>query len=82
MPRFTCTSCGAGFHSAASLVDLHDKTCSHCGALVATTDTRSAREVLADRTGHLIARREVFRAQAQADSERLTEDGGHPRVAV
>lgn len=85
MPRFKCTSCGAGFYSAAHLTQLTDKSCSHCGALLVLRDKRSAAEVLADRAGHLIARREVARAQARIDSERLADDGGlapQPSVAA
>jgi transcription initiation factor IIE alpha subunit len=82
MPQFTCPSCNAGFQSAACLADLNDKACSECGARVETADARTPRQVLDDRVGHLIARREVARAQARLDAERWVDDGGRVRAVV
>ena len=76
MPQFKCTACDAGFYSAASLSALYDKTCSACGSSLEPTDEPIARPALDDRLGHLIARREVARAQARVDSERWADDGG------
>jgi hypothetical protein len=70
MPRLKCISCDAGFYSAARLVDLNDTACSECGSPVEPADAPSARQLRDDRLGHLIARREVARAQARVDSER------------
>jgi hypothetical protein len=75
-------SCDAGYYSAAHLTDLNDKTCPECGSLVELADTPSARQLLNDRLGHLIVRREVARAQAQVDSERWADDGGRVPAAV
>jgi hypothetical protein len=82
MPRFECMSCDARFHSAAGLADLNAKTCSDCGSFLEPADTPSARQVLDDRLGHLIARREIARAQARVDAERWAEDGGRAGAAV
>ena len=82
MPRFHCTSCAAGFHSAAGLADLHDKTCSECGALIELDDGPITPQSLDDRMGHLIARREVARAQARVDSERWADRTGRAGAAV
>jgi hypothetical protein len=68
MPQFTCTSCNAGFYSAATLADLNNDICAQCGSLLVTT---AAPDTPADRLGHLIARREVARAQARIDAEHL-----------
>lgn len=68
MPQFTCMSCEARFHSAADLAHLADTTCSGCRSRLEPAG--EPRRVLDDRLGHLIARREVARAQAQVDSER------------
>jgi hypothetical protein len=82
MPRFKCMSCGSGFYSAASFAALNDKTCADCGALLAPAGEPTAREVLDGRIGHLIARREVHRAQALVDSERRADDGGRVGAAL
>jgi hypothetical protein len=82
MPRFKCMSCSAGFYSAAGLADLNDQTCSDCGSLLEPADTPGARQVLDDRLGRLIARREVVRAQVRFDSERWADDGGRTGAAV
>lgn len=82
MPQFKCTSCGAGFYSAASLSALYDRTCSTCGSSLEPADEPIARPALDDRLGHLIARREVARAQARVDSERWSDDGGRVGVPV
>ena len=82
MPRFKCISCDAGFYSAATLAQLTDTTCSRCGSLVETALDASAPGVLAERVGHLIARREVARAQARVDDERWSDDGGRVIVGL
>ena len=82
MPRFKCTTCDAGFYSAAGLASLNDQTCSDCGSSVEPAGEPTAREVLDGRIGHLIARREVARAQARVDSERTAGDGGRAGAAV
>ena len=56
--------------SPARLSALYDKTCSACGSSLEPADEPIARPALDDRLGHLIARREVARAQARVDSER------------
>lgn len=82
MPQFKCTSCGTGFYSAASLSALNDKTCSTCGSSIEPADEPIARPALDDRLGHLIARREVARAQARVDSERWSDEGGRVAAGV
>ena len=82
MARFTCTSCDAGFLSAASLANVKDKACPRCAARLETVDAASGSQVLADRVGRLIVRREVARAQARVDSERWADDGGHVGAAL
>lgn len=82
MPRFQCTSCDAGFYSAATLVLLNDRSCSECGSPLATAGQPTAREVLDERVGHLIARREVVRAQARVAAESWADDGGRVGAAV
>lgn len=82
MPRFKCMSCAAGFHSAAGLADLYDKTCSDCGALVELDDGPFTPQSLDERMGHLIARREVARAQARVDSERGADDAERASAGV
>jgi hypothetical protein len=75
MPQFKCITCDAGFYSAAALANLSYKLCPECGSLVEPVDTPSERRQHADRMGHLIARREVARAQARVDAERWADDG-------
>ena len=83
MPRFKCISCDAGFYSAASLAHLTDTTCSRCGSLLESALDSSEPGVLAERVGHLIARREVARAQARVDDERRwSDDGGRVLVGL
>jgi hypothetical protein len=82
MSRFKCSTCDSGFYSGASLANLNDKTCSVCGSPVETADEPTERQVLDDRLGHLIARREVARAQARVDTERWIDEGGHVPAPV
>jgi hypothetical protein len=82
MPRFKCISCDAGFYSAACLAQLSDTTCSRCGSLIEPVLDASDPGVLAERVGHLIARREVARAQARVDDERWSDDGGRVPVGL
>ncbi|HEX8645831.1 MAG TPA: hypothetical protein VF715_02945 [Thermoleophilaceae bacterium] len=81
MPQFKCRSCDAGFWSAAGLADLNDKTCSACGSLLEPADAPT-QQAFKDRLGHLIARREVVRAQVRVDHERLAVDGRGVDAAV
>ena len=69
MPQFACMSCSTGFYSAASLANSHDHVCSSCGSLLETIGTSRMPHPLTERLGHLIARREVVRAQARVDLE-------------
>jgi hypothetical protein len=81
MPQFHCSACNAGFYSAVTLVVLNDRTCSECGSPLATAEP-STRQMLDDRVGHLIARREVARAQARVTAERWADDGGRVGAAL
>jgi hypothetical protein len=77
MPRFTCTSCRAGFYSAATLIDLADTACSECGSPVVARAPMSARARLDERAGQLVVRREVARARARVEAEAATGDFGY-----
>ena len=72
MPRFTCNFCGAGYYSAAVAADLNSMNCDKCGSLLVPADEPIIHRVADERLGHLIARREVTRAQVQIDAERVT----------
>ena len=74
MPRFECISCDAGFSSAADLAHVTDTTCSSCGSLLEPVHAVNSAQVLSGRVGHLIARREVARAQARVNAERHLDD--------
>ena len=86
MPQFRCLTCKAHFYSAAGASNLIDDRCPDCGHPLETLDQpaevvdfRAAlrrREQTAERIGHLIARREVHRAQARVDAEGWDDDGG------
>jgi hypothetical protein len=82
MPRFRCIACDAGFYSAASFVSLNHAACSACGSPLEPADTPSELAVLDDRVSHLVAQREVVRAQARVDSERWADDRGRVGAAV
>ena len=77
MPRFTCTSCRAGFYSAAALVDLAETACSECGSPVIASAAGNARARLDERAGQLVVRREVARARARVEAEASAGDFGH-----
>jgi hypothetical protein len=84
MPHFECAACKALLHSAATPADLISNVCPECGFAfepagedVEIVLTRSGSS--ADRVGHLIARREIVRAQARVAAERWADGGG--RVA-
>ena len=87
MPHFECASCRALLYSAAKPANLLSNACPECG-FVFEPAGEDVELVLpqsgstADRVGHLIARREVVRAQARVDAERWADDGGHVVAAL
>ena len=74
MPHFECAACGAGLYSAAKPENLIDDSCPKCGFRVEPAgefpEIVIFENTLADRMGHLIARREVVRAQVRVEAER------------
>jgi hypothetical protein len=92
MPHFKCAACSTGLYSAASPSSPFSDFCPDCGSPVealpirAEAITRSAgaavsaapivRNSVGARIGHVIARREVVRAQVRVDAERWAGDGG------
>jgi len=85
MPHYKCTACKTRFYSAASAGSVLDDLCPECGALLEPVAklteivgfrVGTSQETVADRIGHLVARREVARAQRRVDAERWDDDGG------
>ena len=81
MPHFECAACKALLYTASRPADMIDNACPECGFVfepigedpefvIARTGS------MADRLGHLVARREVARAQSRVDAERWADDGG------
>jgi hypothetical protein len=74
-----CVGCGALLEPVRSLSEV-------VGFAAITpregAHTPTDHELVAERVGNLVARREVARAQMRADAERWPADGGIPATAV
>jgi hypothetical protein len=71
-----CSKCGAMLESIPDLRESFGRGSVSVHASAADVAASVAHESGAERLGHVIARREVARAQARLDGERWADDGG------